>query len=174
MFGEHSQVVDVLRNNAPMWMLQLPSLVSASAHEVLSRELSKATKERMLREMGDALEILTADMPLVLILEDLHWSDYSTLDLISYLATHRQAAQMMLIGTYRPVEVIVSGHPLKAVKSELLAKQQCEELALEYLSEEAIANYLDVRFPKNRFPTELAALIHKRTEGSPLFMVNAV
>ena len=157
-----------------MWLLQLPSLVTGSVREALSRELSGATKERMLREMGDALEILTADMPLVLILEDLHWSDYSTLDLISYLATRRQAAQMMLIGTYRPAELILSGHPLKAVKSELLAKQQCKELPLEYLSRDAIARYLSVRFPVNRFPEELAALIHQRTEGSPLFMVNAL
>jgi DNA-binding winged helix-turn-helix (wHTH) protein/predicted ATPase len=171
---EHSKVVDVLRAHAPMWLLQLPSLVTASDREALSREVSGATRERMLREMGNALEVLTADLPLVLIFEDLHWSDYSTLDLISYLATHRQAAQMMLIGTYRPVELIVSGHPLKAVKSELLAKQQCEELPLEYLSGEAIARYLGVRFPANRFPAELASLIHERTEGSPLFMVNAV
>jgi predicted ATPase len=168
------QVVDVLRTHAPMWLLQLPSLISAPVQEALSRELSGATRERMLREMGDALEILTADMPLVLILENLHWSDYSTLDLISYLATHRQAAQMMLIGTYRPVELIVTGHPLKAIKSELLAKQQCKELPLEYLSRDAIARYLSIRFPVNRLPEELAALIHHRTEGSPLFMVNAV
>jgi DNA-binding winged helix-turn-helix (wHTH) protein/predicted ATPase len=171
---EHQQVVDVLRTHAPMWLLQLPSLVSTSVYEALSRELSGATKERMLREMGDALEILTADVPLVLILEDLHWSDYSTLDLISYLATQRQAAQMMLIGTYRPAELILSGHPLKAVKSELLAKQQCKELPLDYLSRNAIARYLSVRYPVHRFPEELAALIHHRTEGNPLFMVNAV
>ena len=171
---EHSQLVDVLRAHAPMWLMQLPSLVSASNREALSREVSGATRERMLREMGNALEVLTADVPMVLILEDLHWSDYSTLDLISYLATQRQTVQMMLIGTYRPAELIVSGHPLKAVKSELLAKQQCEELPLEYLNEEAISRYLAVRFPTNRFPAELAALIHERTEGSPLFMVNAV
>ena len=144
---EHAQVVDVLRAHAPMWLLQMPSLVSASDRELLSREVFGATRERMLREMGEALEVLTADMPLVLILEDLHWSDYSTLDLISYLARQRQAAQLMLIGTYRTVELIVSGHPLKAVKQELLAKQQCEELPLEYLSEEAVAKYLSVRFP---------------------------
>src|SRR6185436_7911023 len=132
---EQPQVVDVLRANAPMWLLQMPSLVSASDRESLSREVSGATRERMLREMGEALEALTSDLPLVLILEDLHWSDYSTLDLISYLARQRQAAQLMLIGTYRNVELIVSGHPLRAVKQELLAKQQCEELPLEYLSE---------------------------------------
>ena len=170
---EQAQVVDLLRAYAPMWLVQMPSLLSASERETLSRELSGATRERMLREMGEAVEALTADLPLVLILEDLHWSDYSTLDLISYLARQRQAAQLMLIGTYRTVELIVSGHPLKAVKRELLAKQQCEELPLAYLSEEAVAQYLSARF-RNRFPAELAGLIHERTEGNPLFMVNAV
>ncbi len=171
---EQREVVDVLRTHAPMWLLQMPSLMSASDRELLSRELSGATRERMLREMGEALEALSADRPLVLILEDLHWSDYSTLDLISYLARQRQPAHLLLIGTYRPVELIVSGHPLIAVKRELLAKQQCEELPLEYLSENAIAEYLSVRFPANRFPAELARLIHERTEGNPLFMVNVV
>jgi len=171
---EQGQVVDVLRAHAPMWLRQMPSLLSASDRELLSREVAGATRERMLREMVDALEALTAVMPLVLILEDLHWSDYSTLDLISYLAGQRQAAQLMLIGTYRTVELIVSGHPLKAVKQELLAKQQCEELPLEYLTEAAVAEYLSVRFPTNRFPAQLAALIHERTEGNPLFMVNAI
>jgi tetratricopeptide (TPR) repeat protein len=80
----------------------------------------------------------------------------------------------MLIGTYRTVELIVSGHPLQAVKRELLAKQQCAELPLEYLNEEAIARYLSFRFARNRFPMELAGLIRERTYGNPLFMVNAV
>src|SRR5678816_2824823 len=171
---EQRQVVDVLRAHAPMWLLQMPSLVSASDRDSLTREVFGATRERMLREMGAALEALTAEVPLVLVLEDLHWSDYSTLDLISYLARQRQTSQLMVIGTYRPVELIVSGHPLKDVKRGLLAKQQCEELPLEYLSEEAIARYLSVRFPGNRFPAELVVLIHERTEGNPLFMVNAV
>ena len=171
---EQEQFVEVLRTHAPMWVLQMPSLVNASDREFLSRRVFGATRARMLREMGDALEVLTADQPLVLILEDLHWSDYSTLDLISYLARQRHAAQLMLIGTYRTVELIVSGHPLKAVKQELLAKQQCEELPLEYLNEEAVARYLSVSFPANRFPEVLAGLIHDRTEGNPLFMVNAV
>jgi predicted ATPase/DNA-binding winged helix-turn-helix (wHTH) protein len=171
---EDAQVVDVIRAYAPMWLLQMPSLVSASDREALSREVFGATRERMLREMGEALEALTTDLPLVLLLEDLQWSDYSTLDLISYLARQRQPAQLMLIGTYRNVELMVSGHPLQVVKRELLAKQQCEELPLEYLDDEAIAKYLSVRFTNNRFPAELAGLIHDRTYGNPLFLVNAV
>lgn len=168
------EVVHVLRAHAPMWLLQMPSLVSASDRELLRREVLGATRERMLREMGEALDMLAADQPLVLVLEDLHWSDYSTLDLISYLANQRQPARLMLIGTYRTVELIVSGHPLKEVKQELLAKQQCAELPLGYLSEDAVAQYLSFRFPTNRFPSELARLIHERTEGHPLFVVNVL
>jgi DNA-binding winged helix-turn-helix (wHTH) protein/predicted ATPase len=171
---ENSHVIDVIRAHAPMWLLQMPSLVSASDHELLKQEVFGATRERMLREMSDVMEVLSTDLPLVLILEDLHWSDYSTLDLISYLARQRYSARLMLIGTYRPAELIVSGHPLKSVKQELLAKQQCVELPLEYLSEEAVGSYLSVRFPGNRFPGRLAHLVHKRTDGNPLFMVSAV
>lgn len=171
---DDARVVEVLRDHAPLWLLQLPSLMSASDRQSLSRETFGATRERMLREMAGALEALTADQPLVLILEDLHWSDFSTLDLISYLSTQRLASHLMLIGTYRPVDLIMSGHPLKEVKQELLAKRQCAELPLEYLSEEEVAKYLSVRFHGNQFPAGLTPLIHERTEGNPLFMVNVL
>ncbi|HKA20549.1 MAG TPA: AAA family ATPase [Blastocatellia bacterium] len=168
------QIINVLRTHAPIWLLQMPSLISAADRELLSREVLGATRERMLREISEALDALTEDLTLVLILEDLHWSDYSTLDLISYLARQRHSSRLLLIGTYRSAELIVSGHPLKAVKQELLARQQCEELQLDYLTETEVAEYLSVRFPGNQFPAELAGLIHSRTEGNPLFMVNAI
>ena len=170
---EQPHVVDVLRAHAPMWLLQMPSLITSSDREQLNKQVLGATRERMLREMANALEALTSDLSLVLVLEDLHWSDLSTLDLIAYLAKQREPAHLMLIGTYRPTELI-SGHPLKAVKQELRSKRQCEELSLEYLSEDAVATYLTVRFPGTRFPMGLARLIHQRTDGNPLFMVNAV
>jgi DNA-binding winged helix-turn-helix (wHTH) protein/predicted ATPase len=171
---DDAAVVDVLRAHAPMWLLQMPSLVTAADRESFGRDAFGATRERMLREMGEALDALTVQTPLVLVLEDLHWSDFSTLDLISYVARRRQAAHLMVVATYRPAELIASGHPLKGVKQELLARQLCDELPLEYLSEGAVAEHLAARFPGNTFPTELAALIHERTEGNPLFMVNTI
>jgi predicted ATPase len=92
---EDRQVTDLLRAHAPLWLLQMPWLLSSTERELLSREMSGATRERMLREMGEALDLLAAKVPLVLILEDLHWSDYSTLDLISYLATQRRPTHLM-------------------------------------------------------------------------------
>ena len=171
---EDRRVIELLRAHAPLWLLQMPWLLSPSDRELLSREMSGATRERMLREMGEALDLLASEVPLVLILEDLHWSDYSTLDLISYLATQRRPAKLMLIGTYRDVELNVSGHPLRAVKQQLLAKQLCKEIQLEYLTVAATRDYLTVRFLGNKFPARLAELIHSLTDGNPLFMVNAV
>jgi hypothetical protein len=60
------------------------------------------------------------------------------------------------------------------VKQELQAHRQCEELALEDLSSEAISQYLDARFPLNNFPEGLARLLHSRTEGNPFFFTNVV
>ncbi len=171
---EDAQVVEVIRAHAPMWLMQMPSLVTAADRELFGRETPGTTRERMLREMGEALDALTAHSVLVLVLEDLHWSDFSTLDLLSYVARRQRAAHLMVIGTYRPAELIASGHPLKAVKQELVARRQCDELPLEYLSREAVGQHLAVRFPGNRFPPDLVALIHERTDGNPLFMVNTI
>ena len=120
------------------------------------------------------IEAITAETPLIVVLEDLHWSDYSTVDLIAYLAQRSDPARLMVIGTYRPVDVILGEHPLKAVKRELQAHGLCHELPLEYLTEEAVAQYLDVKLRGHRLDKRLARLIHRRSEGNPLFMVNLV
>ena len=133
-----------------------------------------ATRERMLRELAEAIEAITIVAPLMLVLEDLHWSDYSTLDVMTYLARRRDPARLMVIGTYRPVDVILGDHPLKAVKRELQAHGLCQELPLEYLTEGAVSQYLAVKMPGHQLPKWLPRLIHRRTEGNPLFMVNLV
>jgi DNA-binding winged helix-turn-helix (wHTH) protein/tetratricopeptide (TPR) repeat protein len=170
--GDH--VLKLLRNLAPTWLAQMPSLVPQSERATLQSQTAGATRERMLREMAEAIETLSSETPLLLFLEDLHWSDYSTLDLISFLARRRDPARLLIIGTYRPVDVIVADHPLKSVKRELQAHGLCCELALECLSEEAVAQYLATRFPGHQFPNRLSRTVYQRTEGTPLFMVDLV
>jgi predicted ATPase len=144
--SEHDRLMEVLHQHAPTWLVQMPALLSAAELEALQRKMSGATRERMLREMAEALEVLTAERGLVLWLEDLHWSDYSTLDLLASLARRLEKARLLVLGTYRPVDVIVREHPLKTVKQELELHGHCEELALELLPEGAIAEYMAVRF----------------------------
>ena len=130
--AEGTGVLAALRQHAPAWLAQMPSLVPQTEREQLPQS-GNTTRERMLREMAEAIDTLAVESPLLLILEDLHWSDYSTLDLVSYLARRRDPARLMVIGTYRPVEVILVEHPLKGVKRELQAHGLCHELALQCL-----------------------------------------
>src|SRR5215468_2375639 len=78
-----SPIVDALAARAPTWLIQLPSLVNGQQRAELQSELVGATRERMVREICEALEALTVRRVLVLVFEDLHWVDPSTLDVIS-------------------------------------------------------------------------------------------
>jgi predicted ATPase len=166
--GEHFR--RLLAGHAPTWLALLPG------HAGPDRPAAGAppgTRERMLREMAEAMEALTAEVTLVLVLEDLHWSDYSTLDLVSALARRRQPARLLLMASYRPAEAVLSGHPLRAVQQELQAHRLGHELALGPLSEAAVAEYLSARSPGG-LPDGLARRLHQRTEGHPLFLVHLV
>ena len=169
-----TRVIDLLRQYAPAWLPQLGTLFSPADREQPPPSFQGSTRERMLREMAEAFEAIAADALLVVVLEDLQWSDYSTLDLIAYLARRRNPARFVLVGTYRPVDVIVGEHPLKDVKRELQVHGDCDELPLRCLPEEVVVEYLAARFPSHQFPGKLTRMIHRRTEGNPLFMVNVV
>ena len=164
----------VLGQYAPTWLVEMPGVASAKAPDVPQPVVLGATHDRMLREMADALEALTADRPLVLVLEDLHWSDHATLDLIAWLARRREPARLLLLGTYRPVDVIVRAHPLRAVAGELVLHGLSVEMPLELLSEEDVAAYLALRLPGGQVSEGLVRAIYQRTDGNPLFVVAAV
>jgi predicted ATPase/DNA-binding winged helix-turn-helix (wHTH) protein len=159
---------------APSWLAQIPWLCDMTGREMPKPENFAFTRERMLREMAEWLEALSAKTPLLVVLEDLHWGDYSTLDLVSMLARRRGAARLLLLITYRPVEVMLANHPLKAVKQDLQVHGCCEDLLLSGLSAADVDSYLAKRFARHAFPPDLSAFIHRRTEGNPLFMRNMV
>ncbi len=172
------RVVQVLAHYAPTWLTQMPSLVGAAELRAVQRKAQGATRERMLRELAEAIEALTVETTLILRLEDLHWSDVSTLDWLAWVARRSERARLLLIGTYRPVEVLARDHPLHAVKQELQLHRHCRELSMGRLGELAVAEYLARRCPVRTEQTALVAsiarAIHARTEGNPLFMVNVV
>ena len=169
----HEQLAATLRQHAPTWLTQMPSALTPTERKRLRREVQGISQDHMLREMVDIIERLATEKPFVFVLEDLHWSDYATLDLVALLARRREAARVLVVATYRP-EDINSPHPLKLIKHELLAHGQCQEIALDFLSEAAVSEYLAVRFPQGAFVPALAQAIHQRSEGNPLFMVNMV
>lgn len=163
----------VMRTYAPTWCTQLPAaFASSGALERLQQETIGATKERMMREMGDALSMFAATAPIVLLLEDLHWADPSSVDLLRHLSQRINSQRLLIAGTFRPEDIERSNHPLKSYKAEMQAHRLCEEVALSSLDRDHIAEYLNATFTPNDFPPDLAAMIHDKTEGHPLFAIN--
>jgi len=171
--GDADQLRSILDRYAPTWLAQMPFLLEPDALVALQRRVQGTTPQRMLREMAEALEMLTTHRTLLVVLEDLQWSDISTLHLMAWLALRAGRARLCILGTLRPVE---AGHPLAQIVYELCRKGACRELSLPPLREEAVAAYLATRVPDGvaRVPPRLGQVVAQRTEGNPLFMVHVV
>lgn len=165
------QLVDVLRQVAPTWLPHLPAWLREDEREQLQRQGQSSTQARMLRELTIALERFTAQTPLVLVFEDLHWSDPSTVDLLTFLANRQEAARLLVVGTYRPAESVMHHHPLVNALRELHGQRRCMELTVPPLSVDHIALYAENTLGGPVTPT-VADLLSQRTEGNALFVAH--
>src|SRR5262245_41067717 len=86
------RLIEILKQHAPTWLEQLPALLSDRDVVAVRRRAEGASRGRMLRELVEALDALAQDAPLVLLLEDLHWSDTATIELLGMLARRREAS----------------------------------------------------------------------------------
>src|SRR5260370_39582846 len=108
----------MLAKHAPTWLAQFPSLVKPEQRDWLQREILGSTPGRMVREICEALEAMTAQGPLIMVLEDLHWVGNSTLDVISVLARRRVPAKTRRIATYRPAAGLLFQGQAKKLKQD--------------------------------------------------------
>lgn len=158
-----------LTGSAPSWVGSIPGVERRAAAGTIA-----PSRTRMLLELAESLEALTATVPIVLVLEDLHWSDPSSLDVLALLAHRPEPARLLVIATYRPVDLVVRSHPLRGLKLDLELRGKARELALEFLTERDVADYLGLRLATVRVPDGLDALVHQRTDGNPLFVSHVV
>jgi predicted ATPase len=169
-----TEVVELLRRRAPSWLIEMPWLVEPGELAELRHESRGMTRDRMLREMVESLEELTAERAGVLVLEDLHWSDPSTVDLLTYLANRSETARLMIIGTYRATDARAEEHPVDKVVERLKIRNLAAELPLSLLTEESTLQYLENRLPGADLPERLPNQLQQRTGGNPLFMGTVV
>ena len=168
------RVKALLRRFAPTWCLQFPAVFSSDAVSELKREATGATKDRMLRELGDAMAALTAETPVLLLLEDVHWVDPASVDMMRHLAERARGQRLMFVITARPEDMERGNPALKKCYTEMHSRGVCEEISLAALEERDIAAYLDAHYSPNEFPPELGAVIHKKSEGHSLFATGAI
>lgn len=174
--ADGTRTKSVFATHAPSWLAQMPSLWTRSERAALEIR-GRATSERMLRELTQAIDAIAADAPLVLLLEDIHWSDSSTLDWLAHVARRPEPARLMVLATVRPADPTAIAARVGDIITELTLHAQAREVTLEPLKLDAIENFLAARFggtDRTAQPPEIARLLLERSGGNPLFMVSIV
>ncbi len=171
----YSAVHTLIKSLAPTWYVQVAH--AARSQESVARvreEAPAASQERMKRELEALLQEASRSRPFVLFLDDLHWADVSTIDMLNYLAGRFDQMRLLIVATYRLADMTLLQHPFLPIRDELRAHGALEEIPLGFLERCDVERYLAMMFPHHRFPPSLAPLIHAKTGGSPLFMADVV
>ncbi|MEE9391986.1 MAG: AAA family ATPase [Planctomycetota bacterium] len=169
--AEDSTWRDLLARYAPSCLVRLASLSEEHDREQLRLDAMGNSATRLLRETADWIEACSRRRPVVLTIEDIHWADPLTIDLLSLLAKRRSAA-LFVVATWRPEDL---SPDVQRRLREFVATGQARELALPLLTVGQIATYLSQRFKSSKADSgDLARFVHAKTEGQPLFAVNLV
>jgi serine/threonine protein kinase/predicted ATPase len=170
---QHGSLSRLIRALAPSWYVQImPQSKNDSSAARLAADTATGSSERLKREIAALLEEVTRMHPVVLCFDDVHWADPSTTDLIAYLARRMDDMRLLIVVTLRPSDLAQAKHPFLPLKLDLIARGACREIAPGHLDETAIGRYLALQFPAHAFPRGFASVIHQRTEGHPLFVVD--
>jgi DNA-binding winged helix-turn-helix (wHTH) protein len=168
--------IDAFSRYAPTWLAHLPWLAREVDPGLLKRASSDTTHQGMLRELAHALDVLSLRKTIVLWLEDLHWSDPSSLEVISFLAGRRDSARLLLIGSFRPADAASGASALYSVVLRLVQRGQAQEMTLRPMGPGEVSSYLRLRFGVDSgIPIdEWATFLHRRAGGNALFTVSMV
>ncbi|OLF15421.1 ATP-binding protein [Actinophytocola xanthii] len=115
----------------------------------------------------NALVALAQRRPVVVVLDDLHWADPESVRLLEFVAQHTWFERLLLVGTYRDVEVEASDHPLAPLMLPLLSRASTVTLGG---LDEAEVGALITRTTGVEPAAELVGEVHRRTGGNPFFV----
>lgn len=160
-------LVELLRRLAPMWLLQLPWLIDAAERRQLQNELQGVSGQRMQRELLALGAELSRQYTQLVVIEDMHWCDHATVELLQRLAgLQPPPRRLLLLVTTRGGEN--PGHPFQAVCDQLRGSSMCRYLRLSPLPEAAMTSYLAATFPGRQIPAGLPGWLHDFSGGNPL------
>ena len=157
-----------LRTLAPSWYaeLGLPSTSGGQSYD----GIPAGSQTRLKRELVAFLTELSRLAPIILFIDDFHWADLPTADLLTYLGRNCPGMRLLIVVTYRRDELLLANHPFVPVQRDLQGRGVCRELVLGLFDLTDTERYLGLAFPEHEFPPDLAESLHARTGGNPLFV----
>jgi DNA-binding CsgD family transcriptional regulator/tetratricopeptide (TPR) repeat protein len=147
---------------------ELAYLVPEFSAENPQRLAGPEAQLRIFRATAGFLHTLAEIAPLVLLLDDLHWADATSLGVLLFLGRHLAATRMLILGTYRDVDV-GHQHPLEATLRELVRERLVQEVRVGRMSIEGTAALVRARVGVATIPDDLVMLVHSRAQGNPFF-----
>jgi class 3 adenylate cyclase/tetratricopeptide (TPR) repeat protein len=127
-----------------------------------------AERYRLFEAIGTLVREVARSVPVILVLDDLHWADKATLLLLRHLVSSPEEAPLLILGTYRDAE-LTRAHPLSEMLADLRRERRFERLPLDGLSE-AEVEALIARWAGQAPAPELTRAIWRETEGHPFFV----
>jgi len=124
---------------------------------------------RLFDALAGFVRRLAQQGPLLIVIDDLHWADEASLRAFDFLAAELRDARVLLVGTYRDVEVRRE-HPLRDLLGNLARLPSCERLTLRGLEPRALSALVSA-VSGHEASEELARAVHEMTEGNPFFAV---
>jgi tetratricopeptide (TPR) repeat protein len=189
----------LIHDAAPAWAWALP-LVGDFAHAALetSRLIRQQRNEgqpdlpaaraeynpnaqnqqQVFQQYVNLVTTLAQQSPLAIFLDDLHWADVSSCNLLFYLSRQISEHRILVIATYRQDDAMAAqggkGHPVITVKNEILRYGTGTEIALNYLGRNAIRSFLNDTFPGYVVDDRFERWLEKSSDGNALFMTQFV
>jgi eukaryotic-like serine/threonine-protein kinase len=127
---------------------------------------------RLMQAVTTFLTNAACVQPLLIVLEDLHDADKGTLDMLTHISRHLTGTRLLIVGTYRDVEVD-RNHPLSATLAELRRGATYGRVILKGLNPDEVRRMLET-ITRESVPWGLAEAVHRQTEGNPLFVQEVV
>ena len=137
-----------------------------------STEDPEQARFRLFDSITSFLKRASQEQPLLLVLENLHWADPTSLRLLEFVAPELAEARVMALGTYRDVDVS-RDHPLFRTLGELARQRLYQRILLRGLSREEVEQYIET-VGGVALPQELVSTVYEHTEGNPLFLREVV
>jgi class 3 adenylate cyclase len=127
---------------------------------------------RLFDSVYSFLAAASRSRPLVIVLDDLHWADASSLELLKFVARQLSGTGLLVIGTYRDVE-LGRHHPLARALGELGSVEGGSRIVLRGLDTPAVARFMEMTAGAEP-PARLATAVWEQTEGNPFFVSEVV
>jgi len=131
-----------------------------------------AERLRLFEGVTTFLHNATATQPLVLLLDDLHWADKPSLLLLQYLARNLGRDRVLIVGTYRDVELDRT-HPLADTVATLRRERLYQRVLLRGLPRDDVKSFIEA-IGEQETPDEFADVVHRETEGNPFFVAEVL